>query len=367
MKHRIHLGKESSILCLLLAMAITLVLSQMAQAASYWWDANGTSAGFGTAGGTWGSSASLTTASQGTLTPGGALTTTSDALNFGTGTATYGLASGSIAVSNTQSISALVFGSQSGSITLSSGGSINFAATGTITVNNTSDIISSTIVGAGTSLTKAGSGALTLNGTSANTFSGLTTVSSGTFNIGKSSVNAIGGNLTINNGGFVGIIGVGDDQIPDTALVTVNNGGTLDVRRSETIGGLTGNGVVQNSNNSLSTILTVGGGNNYYTRVSGMTTLNGTTSNILNVTASDLLLENGLTFGTPSSTLDKRGGFSAVLRQPTYHTGALVIQGGLIHLQDDGALPTTTTIALRGGELRVDNSSLAVPDRKSVV
>ena len=330
MKHRIHLGKESSILCLLLAMAITLVLSQMAQAASYWWDANGTSAGFGTAGGTWGSSASLTTASQGTLTPGGALTTTSDALNFGTGTATYGLASGSIAVSNTQSISALVFGSQSGSITLSSGGSINFAATGTITVNNTSDIISSTIVGAGTSLTKAGSGALTLNGTSANTFSGLTTVSSGTFNIGKSSVNAIGGNLTINNGGFVGIIGVGDDQIPDTALVTVNNGGTLDVRRSETIGGLTGNGVVQNSNNSLSTILTVGGDN-------GSSTFSG------------VMADNQPGTFTYTLGLTKTGTGTFVLSGVNTYKGNTTVSAGTLTVTSAGALYGTGTISVPAG------------------
>ena len=128
---------------------------------------------------------------------------------------------------------------------------------------------------------------------------------------------------------------------------------------------LTVNNLTVNGDN---TILTVGGGNNYYTRVEGTMTLNGATSNILNVTASDLLLENGLAFGTPSSTLDKRGGFTAVLRQPTNHTGTLIIQGGLIHLQDNGALTDTGTatnasIQLRGGELRVDNSNLALPDR----
>ena len=76
-----------------------------------------------------------------------------------------------------------------------------------------------------------------------------------------------------------------------------------------------------------------------------------------------MLLENGLTLGTPSSTIDKRGGFTAILRNPTNHTGTLHIQGGLIHLQDNGALPSTSVINIAGGELRVDNGNSTNADR----
>ena len=110
-------------------------------------------------------------------------------------------------------------------------------------------------------------------------------------------------------------------------------------------------------------ILTIGGANTYHTRVGGTATFNAPTNTILNVTASDLMLDNGLTFGTPGSTLDKRGGFTAILRGPTNHTGKLVIQQGLVHLQDNGSLAGTTAIELRGGELRVDNSAVVNTNR----
>jgi len=172
----------------------------------YWWDANGTASGFGTAGGMWGSSASLTISAAGTGSPSNPTTTTSDTLNFGTTTGGGALATGTITVNNTQSISAFVFGATAGAIILS-GGTINFAATGTITVNNASDTIGSIITGAGTSLTKAGSGALTLSGV--NTCKGNTTVSAGT--------------LTVTSAGA--LYGTGTISVP--AGVTVKGGATL--------------------------------------------------------------------------------------------------------------------------------------------
>ena len=137
---------------------------------------------------------------------------------------------------------------------------------------------------------------------------------------------------------------------------------------SDRLAGFAGGGLQILSINDLtlngdSKIVTIGGGNTYHTRVAGTATLNAPTNTILNVTASDLILENGLTFGTPGSTLDKRGGFSAILRGPTNHTGKLIIQGGLIHLQDNGSLAGTSAIELRGGELRVDNSAVVNTNR----
>jgi autotransporter-associated beta strand protein len=136
-----------------------------AHAGIYYWDNTSPieTSGFGTAGGTWGSEAKWSASATGDVTPGIVGPTTSDALNFGTDTATYGLAAGTVSVSGTVNAGTLTFGSQSGAITLSGGTALNFAAASVITVNNTSDTISSPITGAATSLTKTGTGTLTLS------------------------------------------------------------------------------------------------------------------------------------------------------------------------------------------------------------
>ena len=155
-----------------------------------YWDNNGTTAGFGTASGTW---ASPTTgnASQGwssdpagSVLPANSTTDSSSSLNFGNGAT--GLGAGTITVSGNVTNSQMTFASGSGAITLS-GGTINFPAAGSITVNNTNGAtISSALAGASSTL--ATSGTLTLSG--ANTYGGVTTVGSGI--------------LTVNNGSALG-------------------------------------------------------------------------------------------------------------------------------------------------------------------
>jgi autotransporter-associated beta strand protein len=89
------------------------------------------------------------------------------------------------------------------------------------------------ISGDGT-LTKAGAFTLQLNGSTANTFTGLTTVQAGTLLLNKTAgQNAIGGNLTI-AGGTVELGAA--NQLPDSAKVTLS-GGTLKTNgNSETVG-----------------------------------------------------------------------------------------------------------------------------------
>ena len=178
--------KPKSTLRSFLAIAASSLLGiSSGSALTYYWDQNGTTASFGTAGGTWDASGSSTwnTDSTGANlgSPAGILntaTTTSDAINFASS-----LLSGVIKVSGTVDSGNMTYASGATNIQLS-GGTINLAAVTTITVggNANSSIatntITSVISGAGTSLTKAGVGTLVLSG--ANTYTGSTLVTLGT-------------------------------------------------------------------------------------------------------------------------------------------------------------------------------------------
>lgn len=113
--------------------------------------------------------------------------------------------------------------------------------------------------------------------------------------------------------------------------------------------------------NGSDKFLTFGGGNGYTTRVEGTATFNANT--VINAT-SNVLFENGITFAGGANTLDKRGGGSIILRGASNHTGATLVQQGVLLLQGaNGALPNSNSIELRGGELRIDNSDAINPNR----
>jgi len=118
-----------------------------AKSATNYWDNNGATAGFGDAGGTWGSDTKWSSDSTGASIPGTITTTTNDALYFGTDT--NGLTAGTINVSGSQGFSNITFGAASGAITLS-GGTLNLPAGGTkIIANNSSNTINSVLAGSG--------------------------------------------------------------------------------------------------------------------------------------------------------------------------------------------------------------------------
>ncbi len=168
----------------LLLSSITLALfaSSIAQADTYYWDNTSPieDAGFGTAGGTWGSDAFWSASSAGTDLTGIVSPLITDDLNFGTMADILG--TGTVTVSGTQNANMITFGLGSGAISLS-GGTIDLASTASIKVDNTADTISSILTGAGTSLTKTGVGTLTLSGI--NTYAGVTTISEGTLKLGN--------------------------------------------------------------------------------------------------------------------------------------------------------------------------------------
>jgi fibronectin-binding autotransporter adhesin len=206
-----------------IAIAGSLVFAiSSAHAATYYWDGNNDTSGFGTASGTWAdpTAGTLTsgwsTSSTGvTVVDGNSVTTTTaDAVNFGTNSVGFGLAAGTITVSGTVNASSLTFGSQSGAVTLS-GGTINLAAAGSINLAGGAITIDSVISGAGTSLTKSGGNQLTLTGL--NTYTGATRIGSST-----------GGYLAVTsiaNGGIASGIGASSSAASNLVLANDNFGG----------------------------------------------------------------------------------------------------------------------------------------------
>jgi autotransporter-associated beta strand protein len=197
----------------------------------FYWDNDGTTAGFGTASGTW-ASPTTGSGSQGWSkdTTGGTLpaslaTTWRSSVNFGDGAT--GLGAGTITVSGSVTNGNITFASGSGAIVLS-GGTITLPASATITVNNSSDTISSVLSGAGSSLTKSGLGTLTLSG--ANSYSGTTTINAGTLALGANNVltNASPvsiGSATLNAGIYSNKGGTLDPT--GSAVINLGAGGTL--------------------------------------------------------------------------------------------------------------------------------------------
>jgi autotransporter-associated beta strand protein len=216
-----------------LASAIAALLAvSHTQAATFYWDNNGTSLGFGNAGGTWaedntsgGTSARWKTDPAG-LVSGSATQATGNGDIFNFGTPALGLGSGTITVSNAVNMGDTIYASSSGAVLLS-GGTINFGAAKTITVNNASNTITSVIGGAATSLTKAGTGTLIFTG--ANTYTGATVVNGGTLNLG-------GGTATGSLASTVLTLGGGTFSYTRTGSTTqgfaasnINGGGTSQI------------------------------------------------------------------------------------------------------------------------------------------
>ena len=164
---------------------------------TYYWDTDGSTAGFGDTAGTWGSDAFWSTDSTGASATANPAITSVDRINFGTASLALGSTASAVGVSGTVNVNSITFGAaQSNPVTLSGGTSITLGGTTpTITVNNAADTISSVLAGSA-GLTKAGNGTLTLSGN--NSYSGTTVISGGILAIsGNNALGATSGNTTI--------------------------------------------------------------------------------------------------------------------------------------------------------------------------
>jgi fibronectin-binding autotransporter adhesin len=200
--------KPTDVLRSFLLGSIILSATTALQGDVYYWDDNAAGTGFGTAGestGTWaapttGPTAGWSLSDTGANAFAGVTTGTGDGVNFGT--ASVGLASGSISLSGEVRTNSITYGSASGAITLSGGTSITMGGTTpTITVNNTTDTISTKLLGT-SGLLKNGSGELVLSGTG-NSFSGLIQTGSAlAIRVGAGKLTVSGGTTTTTANGL---------------------------------------------------------------------------------------------------------------------------------------------------------------------
>ena len=216
-------------------------------AGPYYWDNNGTTAGFGTAGGTWAAPtvSQWSIDSTGVAAPGASVTTATTDTSENFGTATLGLGAGAVTVSGAVSSGPIVFGAASGIITIitnTSGSSITLPAAATITVNNTKDTISAPLAGAATSLTLGG-GNLVISNTTlpASTYS----IASGAIlELTAPTVNPLSSATTFNGTGTLKFDGGGNGVIIFNAsgndTVALSAGGLVQVSSNTTVTGSSG-------------------------------------------------------------------------------------------------------------------------------
>jgi len=295
--------------------ALALIGASQAPGATYYWDTDGSGTpGFGTASGTWGTSAFWGASDLGTGATANTTITTSDTINFGT--ATVGLGAGAIGVNGTVNVNNIVFGGASGYLqlgTTAAGGTITLGGTTpTITVNNGSDQINAVLAG-NSGLIKDGGGTLILIDSS-KTYTGTTTVSAGTLmwtangggsNTGSTAYILNGSSsLVIDNtgGNRVG----NDDRINNGATIALNGGsftyigsGANQQFINETVGAISGTGSSATAGSSITVTAPSSGGLNIQTTL--------TAASFTHSPGNASILLNGARLGQDTLTINVTG------------------------------------------------------------
>ena len=219
------------------------------------------------------------------------------------------------------------FQSDAGTLTLS-GTSLNDAGKN-LTFAGAGDIEVGKVIATGTgTVTKEGAGTLTVSGV--NTYTGVTTVNGGTLALNTTGGNAVGGSLVIGDGSGTDTVRLDqNNQIADTATVTLNNGGVLNLNNNtETIAGL--------SSASSGSQVQLG---------TGTLSLNNSTAN-----------SYAGSF-TGSGTLNKAGvGRLTLSGSSGSYTGTTNINAGIVAVQTGNALGSGTVNDASGGNVEVQGN-----------
>jgi autotransporter-associated beta strand protein len=248
-----------------------------------------------------------------------------------------------------------------GALANSSASTSQLAGALTVTSNSsfsgTGDFIFSGAIGGTGSLTKNSNNTATLSGATANTMSGIFTVNTGMIVLDKTGVRAIAGDLTV-AGGTVRIAGTGDDQISDSALVTLSSG-TLDVNnRTETIGALVGGGNLVLGTGML--IIADGNGANFTGSITG-------TGSLTKAGAGTQFLSGVNLYGGPTTI---NGGALAVGSDNNLGSGTgpanIVINGGTLLATNTFILSSARGIAVGATNTTWDTGTISVSAGKTL-
>ena len=121
------------------------------------------------------------------------------------------------------------------------------ATAATLTVNNSANYTYGGVIAGNLALDKQGAGTLTLSNDKDHTFTGDTNVREGVLDIYNA---GLPGDVIVQGTATLLLRSPGFDSIDDSADVTINTGGLVDVQENENIGGLYGNGTVDNTTGS---------------------------------------------------------------------------------------------------------------------